>query len=581
MKSLRRHVVGLAGAAALTSATLAGLAPTAAHAGSLAAAGVPPNQANYSGAANGTLIHVGALSTSTLKLAGVEQAFSAATVASQGLAGPVQNEEQALMQPNEAGHQAYGRGTGAEVGIGTTITPTPATDPNQIILAGLAESVATPNSPPVTKQVGPVDASPILKAALLTGQAATVFDPNVCVVGQPISFGDGHATNVQAVTTVPLVDTADAHTASDSFLVPNGDGSWGLSTAVAETTAPIGVAGAANGLTTPLTITIAGPYGLQAIASGSAGGAVVKRIGDPLITLTGAAGAQLFSLKLSQITGATGAHIAIPPAPATPILDISIGEPIRAQVAPGVLPDPTKGPVLAADGTSAAGAEDLVRIHVALPGVTVADVAVGHMEASAKVPAGGIACTIPVSKVANPQTVTAGGTFDWLITIPSVPIPFGCDLINLSATDDVTVFSGKPQYVLESADHNGVITNNNHIVWSSLGSYHPGDPPIVLDIHGSVPKGSDAGVLQDTANVSAQLGNCKGGAAGQGLVGLAQLTANNVGVTGNVTIQGPGIGALPKNPLPRTGGHNPWLPWVALSLVGSAVGFRLIRRTTS
>ena len=84
-------------------------------------------------------------------------------------------------------------------------------------------------------------------------------------------------------------------------------------------------------------------------------------------------------------------------------------------------------------------AVDLLRLSLlAIPGVTAAlDLALGHMEGAVTVPAGGIRCNIPVSKVASVDPVTVGNDFAYIISIPSdaalFDALFNCDLINISA----------------------------------------------------------------------------------------------------------------------------------------------------
>jgi hypothetical protein len=603
MKRLRRHVVGLVGAAALAGATIAGFAPGAAVAGGLAARtlsaqGVPPSQATYGGYSTGSVVHVTALQapgTSAPRVANADEAFAGASAKSTGLSSQILSEMQTLVAPSQS-TQTYGRGSGLELGLGTTVPPT-GPDPNQLVLAGLAEASAAPPNPatqPVTKQIT-VPAAPLVYAGVLSGSAAANFDPNVCVIGQPLSYGDGFASDVRLIDTTgsstnpppsPLLSSqGNARSTSFTFLTPNGDGTWGVASETLQTVAPVQIGTTTAGLFTGVKITIAGPFGFLAVATGHPGTSKVTTLGNPLITFQQyAAGVVTMTqqLKLSDVIGTNGIDIPLPM-----LGDIAIGEPARALVAPAGTPDPTKKPVIAADGTSASGAEDLIRVLLNPGGSVLADARIAHVEAVATVPAGGLSCTIPVSKVANPMSVTAGQDFDWLITIPSMPLPWACDLVNISAIDNVTTFSGSPQWQLVSADHNGVI-NGNTVTWSNLGSYHPGSPPIVLDIHGHVPSTSGAGVILNTVNVSASLGNCTGGAAGQALTGFATAITgqavlqaiNGAAITGTANVQGPGVQVAPAA-LPRTGGHNPWLPWVAAGLIGSAIGLRRYRRLTT
>jgi hypothetical protein len=87
----------------------------------------------------------------------------------------------------------------------------------------------------------------------------------------------------------------------------------------------------------------------------------------------------------------------------TPIMaEIAIGEPPRA-----IGGAAGSSPTASADGTRAAAAVDVVRVR-ALPGAPaeLADLRVGHMEASAEVPSGGIDCAELRQPVVTPAPET-------------------------------------------------------------------------------------------------------------------------------------------------------------------------------
>ena len=178
----------------------------------------------------------------------------------------------------------------------------------------------------------------------------------------------------------------------------------------------------------------------------------------------------------------------------------------------GVPPRPLAGSTTttSADGTSANGAVDLLRLAVLN---TVADIGVAHMEGRVTVPAGGIKCTIPVSKVASVDPVTVGNEFTYTITIPSdaafYQALFNCDLINITAVDTVETQSGTPRIQLLEASNGGVISGNT-VTWANLGNYTLGQAPIVLTIRALIPRSSGAGVLRDTVNVVGHPGQLPG-----------------------------------------------------------------------
>ena len=240
---------------------------------------------------------------------------------------------------------------------------------------------------------------------------------------------------------------------------------------------------------------------------------------------------------------------------------------------------------------------DVVRVDLVVPAAPnqdVAEVRIGHMEASTVAPSGGIECPIPVTKTSNPDPVTAGNPFTWTITIPSDASSLAgtdCDLTNISATDVAKVLSGSPRATISGASNGGVVDSNSvsgstqgKIHWDNLGTYHPGDPPKVITISGAIPANSGAGVIQNTVNVTASLGNCKGGAAGQDIVGTATIkgTANVVGaaVKGTAFVNGPNVKSAAVQParLAETGQNQPWLPVVGGGLLLGSLALMRSRR---
>ncbi len=213
-----------------------------------------------------------------------------------------------------------------------------------------------------------------------------------------------------------------------------------------------------------------------------------------------------------------------------------------------------------------------------LPALTVADVRLGHVESEVALPNGAIACTVPVAKVANPAVVQAGSTFTWTILIPATSTALNdstCDLTGIKATDKISVNSGSPTFTINSISNGGTYNaSTGTITWASLGTYHPGDPPIPLSISVSIPAGSAAGVLQDTANVTAGLGNCTGGATG---VATAIGSVANSIIGGSVTLIAPQVTAAGSGL--ATTGTGPMLPWIAAGLlILAAATHRVLRR---
>jgi len=556
----------------LTSAgALMAIEPTAAS-----AALADQNFAAYS---TGTVISSNALTLGATTVGKVAAAVSGSTVDSAGLSAPLTDELGTNIQPSLPGKNAHGRGTGLEAGL--VVPANQPVDVNQLLLSGLAEASAPPPEgfpDPITKDISlPASLAGIAAASLLRGQAQAIYDPNTCAIGRPISYGLGSAADLSLVgappnslvgTSTPASPTANSVSKSESFsyFIPNPDGSFGLVSETHQIVAPITL------LNTPLgpsiSIEVAGEFILRSTATGIPGDPRngVTYPGNPLITIKGPLGVVLFSANLSTILGPAGLTIAIPL-----VGSISLGQAPRA-----IGGAPGSSPEVAADGTLASGAVDAVSSIQLLPALGVLDLRIGHMEAAARVPPGGVHCTIPVAKTAAPNPATAGQEVTWTISIPSDPAFFAeffaCDLIGIKATDVHSVLDGNPRFELTSADHNGQI-NGDTVTWDNLGNYKRGDPPILLTLKGRVIGGT--GTLKDTVDVSATLGNCDGTVNGLAIIGQAQF--QNIGITGTVTLLGPKVNA---GNLAATGGDARYLLLGGLFLL-AAVDIRRRLRTRS
>lgn len=429
---------------------------------------VPFPGAQFNGFSTGTNVHADVLRTSAIGpvLADVEVAFSGAAVDSVGFpAGGVQNEENIAVVPapgspdagvDSAGKESFGKGTGLEVGLATGL---PNNDLNQIVLGGRAEGGAQPaqrsdGAPPLNvNDTGDVDTSlatiteadPLLYLRALFGQARARWNESFCITDGDLSRGRGQVAQAQLVDTssdaatpdldAPLVDVhADffgddrgvADTRSRTYLVPNPDGSFGLAAETRMTFAPIGLLQTSPAAPPPVFVEILGEWIFRAVATGKPGGAAVTYevaglSADPDPTVIriylGAADANALptiEIKRSELFSPTGLVVDIPPGLGGPkLLSLTVGEDIRAISAPNVLPDPASQPTEAANGTSASGAADVIRISALNAnsldpnGPQVAGVRVGHLEAKVEVPADGISCPTPPPP---PPTTTSTST---------------------------------------------------------------------------------------------------------------------------------------------------------------------------
>jgi hypothetical protein len=257
-------------------------------------------------------------------------------VASAGLTSPIQNQviPPQVVQPAEPSTvNAYGTGDGLEVGL---VTPSQSQiDANQILLGGKAQHVAPPNTAATTTHLinigtGSTAAlAPLVQASALNGLASAAYSSAQCPIGEPISLGQGDAANANALSALggaggPVVNTAGTGTAtaqstSQTYLAPNGDGTWGLSTSASNIIAPINVNGL-NLATVTLSVQSAGgvsdPVTLTTHTSGEGTGYSPPTLStDDLLTASLKIGGTTIPLLPSAIPlssiGASGLHITL------------------------------------------------------------------------------------------------------------------------------------------------------------------------------------------------------------------------------------------------------------------------------
>jgi hypothetical protein len=199
----------------VASSLLVGLTTSVFAGGTPAGAQVPAAQADYKGYSTGTVIHADAITAGTTRVLDTEVAFSGATVASKGTggvtrgpgaaAGTVVNEMEQVIQPalpntsldpNLQGDRVFGRGSGLEIGVGTTVSQD--VNANQLLLAQRALVSGPPTSALVRREVGPIKIDPAAYASLVRGEAQVRWDgDNTCSLGEPLSYGLGYAADAQ------------------------------------------------------------------------------------------------------------------------------------------------------------------------------------------------------------------------------------------------------------------------------------------------------------------------------------------------------------------------------------------------
>ena len=159
-----------------------------------------------------------------------------------------------------------------------------------------------------------------------------------------------------------------SQTRTVTYMVPNGDGTFGLRAESEAIIAPVSVAG------TGITINVAGPVGFRVTATGKPGD---PRNGveftDTAVVTINLGPATLATISFQDLLGPNGFE-----------LDIPLVATLRIAAPPKGLSG-TGAPAVAADGTSASASMDVVRLNL-LDLLGVLDLGVGHFEGAAQRP---------------------------------------------------------------------------------------------------------------------------------------------------------------------------------------------------
>jgi uncharacterized repeat protein (TIGR01451 family) len=519
-----------------------------------ASAQVPVSQAQFSGFATGATLHTGAVSNGATTLAELDQAYAGAAVDSAGLNKQIVSEINTVVQDPAPGKNAGARGSGVELGIGQN---NPIAN-NQLILAQKASATAAPSSSDKHNISLNGALNPILDATLLEGRAAANWPSNGpgCILGKDISNGFGHAANAQAVGSgggSPTVNApGDATDTSRMVMVPQQDksgtpingGGVGLMADNVQTIAPVGLLGGA------ITVTVLAPWHLRAVAGGVPGSAFMDfgpntpNADAPALTIE--AGLTKTQITLNQLLGPNGFTLTVPG-----LATITIATKVHA-----IGGSPTSDAVVDPNGTTASGAADIVHINLSLGALTIADFRLGHMEASATVPAGGILCQIDVSKTAQPTTVNPGDSFTYTINVHN---PHACTLTNVKVVDTITLPSGV-RVTVGSPTPPPNSNTGTVLTWNDIGPIAP-DETKTITVPMTVARNSGGGVMTEKADVTA---SCAIGNA----AGSSQIA---VPAAGSATIQAPNVSGGAGRALPVTGGPSGRYYAVALLIALSAI----------
>jgi uncharacterized repeat protein (TIGR01451 family) len=513
---------GLAGALSCLVVAAALSAPGAAQA---ALPHVLAGSSPYSALSDGTLVYANAANLPQVDIAKVGLGQSGAGAAVPSGLGTSDQLLQPLLGKSTAGKTAFGHGTGAGVGLLGSQTAPPA-------IALTTAEATSPAPSTATSQLATIPLAPVATADITPSSAtANTTADGACVLGKDISNGAAHIVNAQAVTSgavsvVGLGGTSDT-TSRTRLITPtkaNGStvttGKSGLLGQTTQVLAPITLFKGVPGAET--TITVLGPLQLSAAAGGVPGTSVVsygvvgKGDADPVVTITN--GGNTTSLTSQQVF--TGAGVVIK----LGVADITLGTPAHSLT--GLEGTPV---TQAANGTSAAAAVDFVRVTVpgslapngvavggplgtvlnpvldpvatalgavtgaiqtALAGLGIADLRVGHLEARATVPVGGIDCSTdnPLSesrKDVSALNVQPGSTFTYDIRVPNRG---NAPITNVKVVDTYPAELAFVSSVPAPASRSG------HTLTFQLGTLQPNEFRIIQMVF-KVPANAKAGTI--------------------------------------------------------------------------------------
>ena len=549
----------------------------------------PPITGTIQGFTNGDFAYLDALNVGSLSLAQLTLAQSAAGVSNGKLQTVNTLGEDLLPTKSGTGHNAYGRAAGVSLNLGQGSASVPQVQLTQ------AEVVSPPPGQVKTARILNLPLAPVANVDVQPdiATANTTSNTNFCVLGagHPISAGQATIANAEVlpVTSTQAVLAVNGTVQNNSLeeLAPNNSGALGLDSATLLHTANIELFKGIPGAT--ISIKVINPLVLQAFAGGDGSSFVTYGSGDKqkdVLSIT--AGGQTATLTAEQLLGSNGLTIDVdgllrvqiggkPTMSVTNDKVSALADLISVQVislnnntasSVGGPLAPLLNPILTPVLTALNGATQAIDKLLTSLGIKAGvDLRVGHFEANAQVPPGGIQCNIPVSKTPSTQNVTAGNPFSVTLTADN---PYNCTIENLKFEDKIQSQTGDVKWTVAntSPKADGGSTDSD-LTWSSLGSIAPGGHKSVT-VTINVPADSPSGELEDTAIVT---GTCASG-NGPGTV--------NIHLNGTVTLHGPtvvGTGPKTVHLLPNTG-SSPWLPIGGGLLAMTGLGLVAARRRT-
>lgn len=540
---LRRSVTLIAGSTLLVAAGIPAAGPVGAASG------------DYDGYAHGSVIHVDAVTANTTRVADLEVGVSNAAVDSAGLKRTL-NEYSREIIPADLGNK-HSRGHSSIAELGLVHAP----DARNQLVPFEASSVS-PGGADVDDAVLSQTVAPLVHVDVLRNVATSRWNADTCVIGEPIATGEQHVARAQVLEqgaddATDNFDGAVAGIHADSVgpdraatsvismesLYVKGS-RVGLQSLTTATLAPVTLL---QGTPNEFTLEFSGPAFLRAIADGGNGGAAVEfRV--PLVTI-------IRGDAISTVLPGQEVNITVP----------ATGDAI-ASVKVGVLAESEeKG-----NGTGSSAIANVVEVKlldVASQNFRGATVAIGHMEASTNVPAGGIDCPLPVTKSANPPSVSVDDLFTITMAVHN---PFACPLTNVTLVDDSDVRKDARFEFIQSTPKaisatGGTNLSEGKATWS-LGTIAPG---ATKQVKMTMQALNGAGKILDTATATGSLGNCLAG-LGEADADVTALAKVKVPVEGKATLSVDTSKVL-GGTLPKTGVPAPALAGLALLGVSSAV----------
>ena len=381
-----------------------------------------------------------------------------------------------------AANAGFGRGTALELGIGSDPIP---------LIGQLSEAAAPPSTGLIEKVIGPLGVPGVLTAELLRSQAQARSADNACVLGKDQAYGLGSVLDLEVlgglVSTVARPPRREVSQSASSTRIVTGStpGRLGLKSETRQTIAPVTFF---HGSPFQFTIEVLGEWALRAVADGASGsvhyGPLAKSPETPIARVLDGKGKVLGQLTTQMLLGDDGLEIVIPG-----VAEIVIGEDPRA-----IGGDASSQPTV--QSTAVAAAADVVRVK--LIGGTLADVRIGHMEASVNVPSGGVQCPgITVDQTVDPPTVTPGDEFEYTIVLTN---PNDCTLKNVQVVQTLTTTAGVTYELVSMTPSGGTLTGGV-ATYPDLGSLAPGQTKTVK-IKVRIPAGSAPGKLTAIAVVT-------------------------------------------------------------------------------